>query len=394
MSEPSPLRALFYFCLLLVLLAAGAWHYWGPPPAGHFAQVQPAPADVSAPANPPAPADVPAPAAAPVPVAANVPLSPVVIHAPPAPVAVPAPAPRSGVDPAAAAAADFARRVTESQQVAVTVYPALGNASTEINARFVARYRALQAEHSARLQDPNWPLLLADECAAAAGIRVVSSAQRAAPPAASVSGPAAAAPPAPTANAAANLPAALRAPAPAAAPESGSAPLISLNVTPLNGGGTYNGHWLTFYNGYDLQGKMNRALDLDARNLSAHPSQVVLQWIFTAHKHARGSRAIFDMGSKTWDMQPNESTHFGVRSADLSNRAVWYYEYGYGRYSGSEFDGWLVVARYKDKVLKAVGSSGSLEALVDTPEFATLVSAYQGAHPGGGPPSPGTVSSR
>ena len=70
---------------------------------------------------------------------------------------------------------DLAIRVTESQRLAVTKYPALGIANTEINSRFVFRYKRLLKEHSARLQDPAWPLQLADECAAASGVKPPAS---------------------------------------------------------------------------------------------------------------------------------------------------------------------------------------------------------------------------
>ena len=71
---------------------------------------------------------------------------------------------------------DLAFRVTESQRLAVAKYPALGVAHTEINSRFVFRYKRMLKEHSARLQDPGWPLQLADECAAASGLKPPPSA--------------------------------------------------------------------------------------------------------------------------------------------------------------------------------------------------------------------------
>ena len=89
-------------------------------------------------------------------------------------------APASPVTQSAATASalppdDLARRVAASQQLAVARYPALGTAGSEINSRFVFRYKRLLADRSERLRDPNWPLLLADECAAASGMKVPSS---------------------------------------------------------------------------------------------------------------------------------------------------------------------------------------------------------------------------
>ena len=67
---------------------------------------------------------------------------------------------------------ELTSRVAQAQQAAVAKYPALAVAGSEINSRFVFRYKRLLAEHSSRLQDPAWPTQLADECAAASGIKV------------------------------------------------------------------------------------------------------------------------------------------------------------------------------------------------------------------------------
>ena len=380
----SPLKIFFYFVLLLALLGAAAWNIWGPPPTFQLVRVQPSSPGVPVPANPPAAAT---------PGASSV-------SAQPGAAAAGAPASRTLPQSGSLSAAELARSVTESQKQAVALYPALATPNSDFNARFVTRYQRLQAEHSPRLQEPDWPMQLAVECAAAGEVPMspaaiipaaptqIALAARA--PAAPAAAPAAAA----TVNTLARIPAAPPVASPTAPTDSGTAPLISLDVHSMNAGSTYNVRWLTYYYGYDVLGKTNKALDLDARNLSAHASTVVLQWIFTVHTDRRGGRAIFDMGSGNWDMQPNQSTHFGVRSADLNTHTTWYYNYGYGRYYGSEFDGWLVIAKYKDKVLKAVGSSGTLESLVGTPELATMVSAYQRVHPGGNTPPPDTVSAR
>ena len=82
--------------------------------------------------------------------------------------ALPAPPPAAE---ATLAPEDLALRVTEAQRLAVAKYPALGTANTEINSRFVFRYKRLLKEHSPRLRDPSWPLQLADECAAASGLK-------------------------------------------------------------------------------------------------------------------------------------------------------------------------------------------------------------------------------
>ena len=91
----------------------------------------------------------------------------------PAPVsvtaAVPAgvpPLPPSTPDPAKAA---LVQQVAASKQRAVGKYPELAVEGSEINLRFVFRYKTLSQQNSPRLLDPNWPEKLVEECAAASG---------------------------------------------------------------------------------------------------------------------------------------------------------------------------------------------------------------------------------
>lgn len=62
------------------------------------------------------------------------------------------------------------QQIAASQQRAVSKYPALAVEGSEINLRFVFRYKNLVQEHSPRLLDPTWPEKLAEECANAAGM--------------------------------------------------------------------------------------------------------------------------------------------------------------------------------------------------------------------------------
>lgn len=68
------------------------------------------------------------------------------------------------------AAQTLDRQVAASKQRAVNKYPALAVEGSEINLRFVFRYKNLVQENSPRLLDPNWPEQLVEECAAAAGV--------------------------------------------------------------------------------------------------------------------------------------------------------------------------------------------------------------------------------
>ena len=66
--------------------------------------------------------------------------------------------------------AELSRLVAESKRRAVAKYPDIAVAPTEMNSRFVFRYNWMVKENDPRLQEPNWPETLADECAAAAKV--------------------------------------------------------------------------------------------------------------------------------------------------------------------------------------------------------------------------------
>ena len=80
---------------------------------------------------------------------------------------VPAPvAALATTDPAALAAARFKQALAASRGRALMKYPALGIAGSRFNSAFLARYQQISKQHSARLNSPDWPEKLADECAA------------------------------------------------------------------------------------------------------------------------------------------------------------------------------------------------------------------------------------
>ena len=58
------------------------------------------------------------------------------------------------------------RLVKESQDRALKKYPALGWSDSPLNKRFLLMYETLRAVNSERLDQPDWPEKLADECAA------------------------------------------------------------------------------------------------------------------------------------------------------------------------------------------------------------------------------------
>lgn len=91
-------------------------------------------------------------------------------EAAPTPTSTPAPTPPPPTPAATASDAQvrLAQQIAASQGRAIDKYPGLAVPNSEINLRFVFRYKALLAEKSPRLQEPDWPEKLADECANAA----------------------------------------------------------------------------------------------------------------------------------------------------------------------------------------------------------------------------------
>ena len=60
----------------------------------------------------------------------------------------------------------FFSRVSDSKRRAIAKYPALETADSEMNIRFVYRYKCMVKDNNPRLKTPDWPELLADDCAA------------------------------------------------------------------------------------------------------------------------------------------------------------------------------------------------------------------------------------
>jgi hypothetical protein len=62
---------------------------------------------------------------------------------------------------------DLVSLVKASQARALAKHPALGVANSPLNRRFLTEYTKLRVARSTRLDQPDWPEKLADECAAA-----------------------------------------------------------------------------------------------------------------------------------------------------------------------------------------------------------------------------------
>ena len=164
------------FLCLLAIAAVAALSYWHVPVQGWLHL----PAPAASPEAPKSGQEAPAPAAvASVQAAVAAP-----VQAPVAPPSAAVPARNVPATPAPAAMggarqkAELASQVAQAQQAAVAKYPALAVAGSEINSRFVFRYKALLTQQSPRLLNPSWPMQLADECAAASAAKTKTVAKR------------------------------------------------------------------------------------------------------------------------------------------------------------------------------------------------------------------------
>lgn len=73
---------------------------------------------------------------------------------------------------------ELSRLISDSKRRAVAKYPDLAIVNTEMNSRFVFRYTRMTKENDARLQEPNWPETLADDCAAASKVHAKPTSDR------------------------------------------------------------------------------------------------------------------------------------------------------------------------------------------------------------------------
>ena len=89
---------------------------------------------------------------------------PVAKETTPAPLALEAPPPAA---PAASSPREHAAAVLAAQHAAVARYPGLGVADSPFNRAFLDAYRRIQRTEASYFDDPQWPLRLADEVAAA-----------------------------------------------------------------------------------------------------------------------------------------------------------------------------------------------------------------------------------
>ncbi len=312
--------------------------------------------------------------------------------------------------------AELAALVGQSQRAALAKYPSLGVATSEINIRFNYRYKRMLAEYSPRLQDPAWPVQLADECAEASGVRPVAIPSTPPPPQpkVSVASQAAAMPPRPVPSA--NVPAqSLRvsqpAPAPAQTlvfhpatasapllplapalsagstpPVSSALPFVTLDAINQNSGNNYTYNWGSYYGWYDISYRQTVGISINVRNMSRTPATVNVRWIFFARNAGNNSRFIFAAAGKELDLTAGQDTSLTADSPLIRNREVNYGWIGERYMYGSKYEGWLVqlMERGTNRLIKQTGSTSYLEDLAKRSEFATTLDDYRAKLHGSG----------
>lgn len=302
----------------------------------------------------------------------------------------------------AARKAELAALVSQSQKAALARYPALGEATSEMNIRFNYRYKRMLAEYSPRLQDPAWPLQLADECAQATGIRPAVKGPATAPlppkpatapqtasmpprpvPSASVPAQAVRITPPPAAQTLAFHPAATGAPqvpaAPSAPPASNALPFVTLDAVNQNTKNNYTYNWGSYYGWYDISYRQSVGISINLKNMGRVPTAVKVRWIFFARNGASSARFIFAASGKELDLTPGQGASLSADSPLIRNREINYGWIGERYMYGSKYEGWLVqlMERGSNRVIKQIGSTSYLEDLAKRSEFAATLEDYR-----------------
>ncbi len=289
---------------------------------------------------------------------------------------------------------EFANLVMQSQRAAIAKYPALRNVNSEINIRFNFRCKLLLDEHNPRLQDPNWPVQLADECARDSNVRP-------APPPAPV--PPGTKPMSPTGTAPApslrlsqsgSVPAQTLTFHPMSAGESpafsadaatapalrraGALPFVTLDAVSQNSGNNYHYNWISDYGSYDISFRQSVGVAINARNMSRSPAELNLRCIFFARQNDSNVRFVFAASGQELDLTPGQSASLVVDSPMVQGRTVNFAILGQTYLSGSRYEGWLVqlLDRNGNRLLRQTGSTSYLEDLTLKTDFATLIDAY------------------
>lgn len=325
--------------------------------------------------------------------------------------------------PEPSVAAELANLVAASQRAALAKYPALGKLDSELNIRFSYRYKRLLEDHSTRLQDPSWPLQLADECAQAAGIvtatpppaapglRTARTAPGTVPPSVAPGAPSLRLSPAvpapaqslvfhpaggapPVTLAAANFGAAAVTSAPKAAD---ALPFVTMDAVNRSSANNYNYNGYYDYGWYDISFRQSVGIDIRVRNMARVPAAVNVRWIFFARNTANNQRFIIATSGKELDLTAGQDAAVSADSPIIHSREANYYGWIGERYlSGSKYEGWLaqLMERGSNRIIKQTGSTSYLEDLAKKTDFSTLLDDYGKKMHGQGSPGLSSTASR
>ena len=286
----------------------------------------------------------------------------------------------------------------DSQRRAMEKYPDLGKAGTPLNQTFVALVHQLEVERSPRLQQPDWPEHLADECAAALVIAPVGPKGTPAPISASSSPKkTTAATPAPTVPKTDSTPMVQKASAttPGVPPASAASPTATPRLAPgsifvtldaVNKASVNNFHynWYSYYGDYDISFRQSVGIDVKVRNMMRASIPVTLRWAFFARRTQGNGRYVFAASEKRLELAPGQTISEALDSPMIQSTATVYYDYGMHYLSGSKYEGWLVqvVPEGSDQIIKQVGSTSYIEDYGKRSDFASILK--QGMTKGGG----------
>lgn len=274
---------------------------------------------------------------------------------------------------------EFSTLVAESQHVAVARYPELGRAGSEMNSRFCFRYKQWLKANSARLQDPSWPILLADECAKASRGRVRPTPAATHATTASTGLLTNGTPPA--AQTLAFYPSTLPttvAPGPATVAKPSGNPFVTMEAVNQHSGNDYTYNWISGWGSYDVSFRQSVGLHVDVRNMSRGPAELNLRWAFFARKQSNNGRFVFAAETKPLDLKAGENLLLPIDSPLVESRDRTYVMLGERYLEGSKYEGWLVQVtdRKTGAIIKQNGSTDYLEDLGRNSDFKTLIADY------------------
>lgn len=139
-------------------------------------------------------------------------------------------------------------------------------------------------------------------------------------------------------------------------------PSISLKVKRFGGSNkstNRGGGYIT-----DSTSTRSLTLDVEVRSLSKTPAYVQMEWFFVAKTVDAGEQWIFDKGSKTLQFTPaNMTMKEQLTSSQLTSTEEGFL--GMNTKQGSKIEGYIVLVKWNDGILKADASSKPLMGLAN-----------------------------